>query len=191
MSIIKKKYTLKIPSNIQVFYYKQKKIIIFKGSVNQKSLKINILLNINYTKQQLSIIDDSKKKLSNNDKKKIQALKLTTMSLIKQLVIETRAIMYRKLKLVGVGYRAFPVENFEDHLLLLKLGYSHPIYFKIPIKTNIFCLKLTKLFVFGSSYQQVTFAASKIRLNKIPEPYKGKGILYDNEKIVLKEGKKI
>ena len=50
---------------------------------------------------------------------------------------------------------------------------------------------LTKLSVYGHSYQQITSTASQIRLNKIPEPYKGKGILYENEKIKLKEGKKI
>lgn len=191
MNIKEKKQTFKIPNNIQAFYCKQKKIIIFKGPLNQKSLKINKLLTINNTKQQLTIIENSDKKLSNNQKRKLQALKITTISLIKQLLIETTAIMYQKLKLVGVGYRAFPVDNLEDYLLLLKLGYSHPVYFKIPVNTNIFCLKLTKLFIYGSSYQQVTLTTSKIRLNKIPEPYKGKGILYDNEKIILKEGKKI
>jgi large subunit ribosomal protein L6 len=90
-----------------------------------------------------------------------------------------------------VGYRAFPVENFENHLLILRLGYSHPIYFKIPPKIKIFSLKLTKLFLYSYSYQQLILTASKIRLNKIPEPYKGKGILYENETTTLKEGKKI
>lgn len=187
----KKKQIIKIPKNIEIFYGKKKKIIIIKGFSGQKSLKINNLLTIVCTGQQIEVINDSKKKLSNNDKKEIRALKRTTISLIKQLLIEVTATMYQKLKLIGVGYRVFPVENFEDRLLLLRLGYSHPIYFKIPAKTNIFSLKLTKLFIYGSSYQQVTFVASKIRLNKIPEPYKGKGILYENEKIVLKEGKKI
>ena len=106
-------------------------------------------------------------------------------------MIEATAVMYQKLKLVGVGYRIFPVENFEDHLLLLKLGYSHSIHFKIPAKISVFCLKLTKLFIYGSSYQQITSTSSKLRLNKVPEPYKGKGILYEHEKILLKEGKKI
>lgn len=191
MNKTEKKQILKIPNNIEVFYCKKKKVIILKGFSDQKSLKINNLLTISCTKQQVSIINDTKKKLSNNDKKKIQTLKSTTLSIIKQLLIEVTSIMYQKLKLVGVGYRAFPVENFENRLILLRLGYSHPIYFKIPLKLNIFPLKLTKLFIYGSSYQQVTSAASRIRVNKVPEPYKGKGILYENEKIVLKEGKKI
>ena len=186
-----KKKIIKIPSEIEVFYNKTRKIIIFKGSKRKKSLKIDDLLTICCTKLRIEIINDPTKKLSNNDKKKIRLIKSTTASLLKQLLIETTALIYQKLKLVGVGYRAFPVENFENHLLLLKLGYSHPIYFRIPKKTKIFSLKLTKLFLYGYSYQQLTSTASKLRLNKVPEPYKGKGILYENENIILKEGKKV
>ena len=186
-----KKQIIKIPNEIEVFYSKKKKLIIFKGSERKKSLKINELLTICYTKLQIEIINDPTKELSNSDKKKIQRLKSTTVSLLKQLLIEATALMYQKLKLVGVGYRAFPVKNFENHLLLLKLGYSHPIYYRIPPKIKIFTLKLTKLFLYGYSYQQLTFTASKLRLNKVPEPYKGKGVLYENENIILKEGKKI
>ena len=188
---IEKKQIIKIPRNIKIFYNKKTKIIIVKGLIKRKSFKINPLLTISNTNQQVEIVSETSKKLSNSSKKKIQLIKTTTASLIKQLLIETNALMYQKLTLVGVGYRAFLVENFEDHLLLLKLGYSHPIYFKIPAKTEIFSLKLTKLFLYGYSYQELTFTASKIRINKTPEPYKGKGILYENEQITLKEGKKI
>ena len=188
---IEKKQIIKIPRNIKIFYSKKTKIIIIKGLAKQKSLKIHEFLTILNTNQEIEIASDNSRKLSNSSKKKIQLIKITTASLIKQLLIETNAIIYQKLKLVGVGYRAFPVENFEDHLLLLKLGYSHPIYFKIPLKTKIFSLKLTKLFLYGYSYQELTSTASKIRVNKAPEPYKGKGILYENEQITLKEGKKI
>ena len=188
---IEKKQIIKIPRNIKIFYNKKTKIVIVKGLTKRKSFKINSLLTISNTNQQVEIVSETSKKLSNSNKKKIQLIKTTTASLIKQLLIETNAIMYQKLTLVGVGYRAFPVENFENHLLLLKLGYSHPIYFKIPAKTEIFSLKLTKLFLYGYSYRELTFTASKIRTNKTPEPYKGKGILYENEQITLKEGKKI
>lgn len=186
-----KKQIIKIPSGIGVFYSKKKKIIVYRGSLGQKSLKINDLLTVHYTDSQIEIISDPTKKLSKNDQKKIQLIKNTTASLLKQLLVEATALMYTKLKLIGVGYRAFPAENFENHLLILRLGYSHPIYFKIPPKTKIFSLKLTKLFLYSYSYQQLTSTASKIRLNKIPEPYKGKGILYENETTTLKEGKKI
>lgn len=191
MSLIKKKQRIKIPSNIKVFYHYKKKLLVFKGTGNQKSLKINNLLTLKCYDREIEVIYDIDKKLSNIEQKKIRMVKNTAVSLIKQLVIESVAILYQKVKLVGVGYRVFPVENFENCLLLLRLGYSHPIYFRVPRKTKISILKLTKLFLYGYSYQQLTFTASRIRLNKTPEPYKGKGILYDNEKIVLKEGKKI
>jgi len=186
-----KKQVIKIPNNIEVFYCRKKKIIIFKGSASQKSLKINSLLTVYLKEQYIEIVSDTKKKLSNSDKKKVRTIKQTTVSLIKCLLVETIAIMYQKLILVGVGYRIFPVENFENCLLLLRLGYSHPIYFKIPRKITIFTLKLTKLFLYSNSYQQVTYTASQIRKNKVPEPYKGKGILYENETVIIKEGKKI
>ena len=189
--MLKKKQIIKIPNEIEVFYSKKRKMIIFKGSKGKKSLKINDLLTIYCTELQIEIITNPTKKLSNSDKRKIRLIKNTTASLIKQILIEVTALMYQKLKLVGVGYRAFPVENFENHLLLLRLGYSHPIYFRIPQKTEIFSLKLTKLFLYGYSYQQLTSTTSKLRLNKVPEPYKGKGILYENENIILKEGKKV
>jgi len=186
-----RKQVVKISNSIEIFYCKKRKIIIFKGPLNNKLLKLHSLLDICSTKQQITIISKSRTKLSNSEKKKIYTLKRTTTSLVKQLLTETTAITYQKLKLIGVGYRAFPVENFEGRLILLKLGYSHSIYFKIMPKANVFCLKLTKLFVYGSSYQQITSTAAKIRLTKIPEPYKGKGILYEKEKIAMKQGKKI
>ena len=129
--------------------------------------------------------------ISNNERKKIKAVQGSTIALIKQILVETSNVLHQKLKFVGVGYRAFPVENLEGTLLLLRLGYSHPIYFRIPKELSIFCLKLTKLFIYGSSYQTVSQTSALIRSYKKPEPYKGKGILYENEKIKLKEGKKV
>jgi len=191
MNKIKKKQVIKIPYNINIFYSKKKKLLVVKGIVNQKSLKLHKWLTLFNAGQHLEIKSDNTTNFSNSNKKKIRLIQKTTISLIKQLLVEANAPMYQKLKFVGVGYRASPVENFESHLLLLRLGYSHPIYFKIPQKTQIFSLKLTKLFLSSYSYQKLTSTASKIRLNKVPEPYKGKGILYENEQIVLKEGKKI
>ena len=98
---------------------------------------------------------------------------------------------YKKLKLVGVGYRLIPVESFREQLILLRLGFSHLLYFRIPHNLNFFYKKRVQLFISGYSYQWVTQFASLIRLLKKPEVYKGKGILYENEKIILKEGKKI
>ena len=141
-------------------------------------------------KKTIKITPFSLSTLSNSKKKKIKSIQNTTTVLIKQLILESSIVLYQKLKLVGIGYRVFNDPDFKE-LLSFKLGNSHPIYFKISNKLHFFCLKSTKLFVFGNSYQQITQIASIIRSQKKPEPYKGKGILYENEKIILKEGKKV
>ena len=191
MKNLQRKQIIKIPNNISVFYCNKKKIIILKNSFKQRSLKLKTKIIVSQVKHQIEIPTISFSKLSNNKKKKAKAIQGTIVALLNQLLIETKVMLYKKLHLVGVGYRGFPVENFEDQLISFKLGYSHTIYYKIPSKLNIFCLKLTKLFIYGFSYQDITLASSQIRAKKLPEPYKGKGIRYENEKIVLKEGKKI
>lgn len=187
MRIIKnKKYTVKIPDKINFFYSKKKKIIIIKGPLTQRSLKIKTLIKIK--KNEIEVTSLPLLKMSNNLQKKLKEKQGTTVALTKQLLIDIGITTYKKLKFIGIGYRASFINN---SLLLLKLGYSHPIYFNIPDNLTISCLKLTKLFISGNSYQDITAAASLIRSKKLPEPYKGKGILYENEKIKLKEGKKI
>ena len=128
--------------------------------------------------------------LSNNKKKNISALRGTATAIIKQLILETSSILYQKLKLVGVGYKVFERETLNNKILMFKLGYSHPIFFKTTENLKFYCLKFTKLFIYGSSYQDVTQAASLIKSHRAPEPYKGKGVLYSNEIIKLKKGKK-
>lgn len=191
MNYTLKKYKIKIPNNINILYSQKKKLITVIGPLNIKSLKLELKIKILKTEKTILVTRIPFSKLSNNKKKKLKTLQGTTVALIKQLLIETSSILNQKLKMIGVGYRTVNVENFNDKILMFKLGFSHPIYFKIPENTNIFCLKLTKLFIFGNSYQNVTKTASLIRSYKLPEPYKGKGILYENEKINLKEGKKI
>ena len=191
MKNIKKKYIIKIPNNITVLYCKKKKILTVLGPLVKKSLKLKLKIVISKTKKLIAVSFKPFPKISNSNKKNIISLQGTTVALIKQLILETSYVLYKKLKLIGVGYRVFDVKNLKEQLLSFKLGYSHSIYFKIPIKSQIFCLKKTKLFVYGNSYHNITQTASLIRSYKKPEPYKGKGILYENEKIILKEGKKI
>jgi large subunit ribosomal protein L6 len=188
---MKKKSMIKIPKSITVLYSDEKKIITLIGPLKTRSLKLKVKLKVMDRINLIEVTSNPFVQISNNEKKKFKAIQGTTVALIKQLLIETSAIVYQKLKFVGVGYRAFKVDEFEDKLLMFKLGYSHSLYFKISSKLKIFCLKFTKLFIYGNSYQDVTQMASLIRSYKKPEPYKGKGILYETEKITLKEGKKV
>lgn len=190
MGIIDKSI-IKIPNDIHFIYNSKKKIIILIGVFSRKALKLKVQLLVFKSKNLIEVTPLPFFKISKDKQKKINILQGTYVALIKQLIVEISVIIYRKLKLIGVGYRTLEVDYSKNKLLLFKLGYSHFLYFKVlpPIKT--FCLKLTKLFIYGSSYTNIMQMASLIRSYKKPEPYNGKGILYDVERIVLKEGKKI
>ena len=185
------KNIIKIPKDITVIYFPKKKIVTFIGPLTKKTLQLNVKLKLLNETNTLEVTQNFFLQLANYKKKQVKAIQRTTVALIKQMLIETSIVVYEKLRFVGVGYRTFNVKQFEDQLLMFKLGYSHPLYYKIPNDLKIFCLRFTKLFIYGNSYQNVTQTASIIRLYKKPEPYKGKGIIYENEKITLKEGKKV
>lgn len=91
-----------------------------------------------------------------------------------------------KLLLIGVGYRA----QMKGKTLALSLGYSHPVDFEVPEGITIEAPTLTEVFVKGANKEVVGLVAAKIRKLRPPEPYKGKGIRYSDEKITLKETKK-
>ncbi|MDZ4323184.1 MAG: 50S ribosomal protein L6, partial [Alphaproteobacteria bacterium] len=91
-----------------------------------------------------------------------------------------------RLEINGVGYRA----AVEGKILKLQLGYSHDILYPIPEGIQIKCDKPTLVAVSGADRQRVGQVAAEIRAYRKPEPYKGKGVKYENEYIVRKEGKK-
>ena len=92
----------------------------------------------------------------------------------------------RKLELVGVGYRA----AVQGKSLNLTLGFSHPVNFPVPEGISIETPSQTEIVVKGMDRQKVGQVAAVIRGHRPPEPYKGKGVRYAGEKIVMKEGKK-
>jgi large subunit ribosomal protein L6 len=92
----------------------------------------------------------------------------------------------RKLELVGVGFRA----QVAGKALNLTLGFSHPVSFAIPEGITIETPSQTEILIKGNDRQRVGQTAAEIRHIRPPEPYKGKGVRYSDEKIILKEGKK-
>lgn len=92
----------------------------------------------------------------------------------------------RRLQLVGVGYRA----RVQGKTLNLTLGYSHPIDYPVPEGITIETPSQTDIVVKGIDKQQVGQVAAEIRGFRPPEPYKGKGVKYDDERIIRKEAKK-
>lgn len=91
-----------------------------------------------------------------------------------------------KLEIQGVGFRAAADKNF----LSMALGYSHEIKYAIPAGIEIKCAKPTEIVVTGFDRKLVGQVAAEIRELRKPEPYKGKGIRYENEYVRMKEGKK-
>ncbi len=92
----------------------------------------------------------------------------------------------RKLEINGVGYRA----ALQGKNLQLALGFSHDVVYEVPEGISVACPKPTEIVITGIDKQQVGQVASEIRKYRKPEPYKGKGVKYAEERIVRKEGKK-
>ncbi len=92
----------------------------------------------------------------------------------------------RKLVINGVGYRA----AIQGRDLQLSLGFSHEVVYKAPEGITLSCPKPTEIVVSGIDRQKVGQVAAEIRRYRPPEPYKGKGVKYEDERIVRKEGKK-
>lgn len=92
----------------------------------------------------------------------------------------------KKLQLVGVGYRA----AVQGQTLTLQLGFSHPVEFKVPDGVAVECPTQTEIVVRGADKQRVGQVAAEIRSYRPPEPYKGKGVRYADERVVMKEAKK-
>lgn len=115
-----------------------------------------------------------------------RALWGTTRALIAKAVLGVDKGYTRKLEINGVGFRA-AVQGSD---LVMQLGFSHDVIVKIPHGIKVVCEKPTLIAISGFNNEQVGEFAAKIRSLKKPEPYKGKGIKYEGETILRKEGKK-
>jgi large subunit ribosomal protein L6 len=114
------------------------------------------------------------------------ALTGTLRAILANMVTGVSEGFTRKLELVGVGYRA--AAQGKD--LNLSLGYSHPVVFVAPEGITITTPTQTEILISGADKQLIGEVAAKIRAYRKPEPYKGKGIRYSGEKIIMKEAKK-
>lgn len=123
-------------------------------------------------------------KRPSEDQKDI-ALHGLTRSLVQNMVTGVTAGYEKKLEINGVGYRA----EVSGNTLTLSLGFSHPVVYELPEGITVSIEKQTKLSVAGIDKQLVGSTSAKIRSFREPEPYKGKGIKYADERILRKAGK--
>ncbi len=122
----------------------------------------------------------------NDGRSNVVALAGTARAILNNMVIGVSQGFEKKLQLVGVGYRA----QLKGKVLGLTLGLSHPVEHKIPEGITIECPSQTEVIIKGIDKQKVGQVAAEIRSYRPPEPYKGKGIRYADERIVRKEAKK-
>ena len=187
--MFEKKFLIKVPSSIKVYYHSNKNSILFKTFTKKKKLNLKLNLLFLKDKNNNSYIYVTTKQINNlKNYNKVNLEKITVLN-IKRIFIQLLNTICLKLKLVGVGYKVSKIE--ESNLLHFKLGYSHSLFFKFPAYFNVNILKGNILYISGSSLENLSSFASIIRSYKVPEPYKGKGVLYLNEKIKLKIGKKV
>jgi large subunit ribosomal protein L6 len=114
------------------------------------------------------------------------AMSGTMRALVANMVTGVTKGFEKKLALVGVGYRA----QAQGDKLSLTLGFSHPVVHQMPKGVKVATPTQTEIILTGVDKQQVGQVAAEVRAHRPPEPYKGKGVRYTNEVIVLKETKK-
>lgn len=114
------------------------------------------------------------------------AMSGTTRALLANMVQGVTEGYERKLELVGVGYRA----QVQGRTLNLTLGFSHPVVYEVPEGISVETPSQTEIVIAGIDKQKVGQVAAEIRHFRPPEPYKGKGVRYAGEHVVLKEAKK-
>ena len=122
----------------------------------------------------------------NDNSRQANAISGTLRALIANMVHGVSRGFERKLTLVGVGYRA----QAQGDKLNLTLGFSHPVVHQLPQGVKAETPTQTEIIIKGADKQQVGQVAADVRNYRPPEPYKGKGVRYADERIVLKETKK-
>ncbi|MDU0811013.1 MAG: 50S ribosomal protein L6 [Burkholderia sp.] len=154
--------------------------IVISGPLGSITQKVSPIIS-------LSINNDGMLNLSAfSDKRKKNILLNTMHAIIVNAIFGVTKGFERKLNLVGIGYRA----QAKKDKLNLSLGFSHMIIYQIPDDVKIETPTQTEIIIKGIDKQKIGQVAAEIRGYRPPEPYKGKGVRYANEIIILKETKK-
>lgn len=168
---------IQLPTGVEVQF--QAGTLAVKGTKGRLELQLHPSVSFKHEENTLHFAPIGESKSAN-------ALAGTMRALTQNMVNGVHQGYERKLKLIGVGYRA----QMKGTALGLTLGYSHPIDFKVPTGISIETPTQTEITIKGMDKQLVGQVAANIRAKRPPEPYKGKGICYSDEVIIRKETKK-
>jgi large subunit ribosomal protein L6 len=175
MSRIGKKAIL-LPKNVNIALEHNK--IIIKGKHGTLERNYSDLISIEIENEKIILV-------RKNDEKATRAYHGLMRALIQNMVTGVDQKFSKVLIAEGVGYK-FQIDKTN---LILNVGFTHPVEFVIPVDISVKVEGATKLELTGIDCEKVGFFAAKIRDMRPPEPYKGKGILYQGEKIIRKAGK--
>jgi large subunit ribosomal protein L6 len=154
-------------------------VLTVKGPKGQLTLDLNADIGVGVEDGQLSIVAKAESRFT-------YAMAGTTRALINNMVTGVSTGFERKLELVGVGYRA----KAQGNSLNLTLGFSHPVDYAVPAGIEVETPTQTEIVIRGVDKQKVGQVAAEIRRFRPPEPYKGKGVRYAGEHVLIKEAKK-
>ena len=171
------KYPVAVPDKVQVTVDKSK--VVVKGPLGTLEQEIG--------REVVVKLEDGKVTFAAADETKAaNAMSGTLRATVANMVHGVKEGFSKKLTLVGVGYRA----QAQGNKLNLSLGFSHPIVHALPEGVKAETPTQTEIVIKGVDRQRVGQVAAEVRAYKPPEPYKGKGVRYSDEKVVIKETKK-
>ena len=171
------KNPITIPANVDVTL--EDRLLTVKGPKGQLQHQVHRWVDAKQENGRLSLAP-------NKQRKDAWALAGTTRALLNNMVIGVSHGFERKLQLVGVGYRA----QAQGNNLNLTLGFSFPVDYPVPNDVTVETPSQTEIQIKGTDKQRVGQVAANIRSLRPLEPYKGKGVRYADERVVLKEAKK-
>ncbi len=171
------KEPIAVPQGVEVTLDGQK--VTIKSKKGQMSLNVHPLVSVSFDNGVLKIAQKDESTDSNMQSG-------TTRALLHNMVVGLDKGFEKALKLVGVGYRA----AVKGKVLNLVLGYSHPIDYELPEGVTAECPAQTDIILKSFDKALLGQVAAKIRAFRAPEPYKGKGVRYAYEVIIIKEAKK-
>ena len=171
------KMPVSIPSGVDVAIKDDQ--INVKGTLGALVLTRNALVTVTNDAGKLTFVPS-------NESREANAMSGTMRQLVNNMVIGVTKGFEKKLNLVGVGFKA----QAQGEKLNLTVGYSHPVVIAMPAGITVATPIPTEVVIKGSDRQRVGQIAAEIRAVRPPEPYKGKGIRYSDEKITIKETKK-
>lgn len=171
------KLPITVPNGVQVDL--QGRLLTVKSQKGELKQKIVSEVNVSLDNGLIRVVPA-------NDTKRARAMWGMSRTLINNMVTGVTAGFTKRLEIKGVGFRA----SVDGKILSLSLGFSHEIKYAIPAGITIVAEKPTLLVISGNDAQKVGQVAALLRSLRKPEPYKGKGVMYEGERIIMKEGKK-